>query len=138
MKQLITPDHCRARFGLIRFLRGKQTAIAGLYDGSMYEGSDRLSMAVAKHFKQYADHIETLGLTGLMEGDRFMNKTAISAFDPYVIRIADNGERGRLRRGSNQSPAHIKRIATRVAKFEAHAEVADSNEALEHILTILR
>ena len=124
------------RVGLIYFHRNEKVLVTGVYNGSTFEGSDRLSMAVMASVPKLKAYLEEHPRVVVSEGDRFMNATYMAAMLPYVVRITDTGEEGRKKRGSNQSDRQIKSIATRVAKVRADIEVVDSNEALKVIVKL--
>ena len=139
MKQLIgTFDKIeRCRIGLIKFVLSDGVAVLGDYDGSMFEGSDRLSMAVMSSCDALRLCQIKHNFTIVCEGDRFMNSTFISKMKPVVIKITDSGELGRMARGSSQTERHIKSVATRVANIKADYIVPDSNRAYQTIKEIL-
>tara|TARA_Y100000389_G_C17443586_1_gene510171 strand:+ start:973 stop:1560 length:588 start_codon:yes stop_codon:yes gene_type:complete len=117
-----------------RHLRN-QINIIGKYDGSTFQGSDRLSMSVMTSVDKY---LATEQGVNIFEGDRFTNGKFIAKAKPYIIKILGNGKEGREKRGSQQTDRQIKSISTRVSNIEADAEV-DSSElvliALKKILT---
>lgn len=137
-QQLLTKQHRMYQYGLMRFKADDRLAVAGVYDGGMFQGSDRLSMAVSREFQRFHELCQSHGWHLFMEGDRFTNKACIRHLDPYVIRILDDGSVGRTLRGSDQSPQHIQRIATRVRNFDVDLDVKDSNEALLAVQSILK
>lgn len=105
----------------------------GVYDGSAFEGSDRLNMRAMNDLEELRRAQNALGFTIIAEGDRFTNRKFVSQMKPYVIKISDTGERGRLERGSQQTERHIKAIATRVSNICANVAVQNSAMALEII-----
>ena len=108
-----------------RHLRNKINII-GKYDGSTFQGSDRLSMSVMTSIDKY---LETENGVNIFEGDRFTNGKFIAKAKPYIVKILCNGKEGRAKRGSQQTERQIKSISTRVSNIEANAEV-DSSELL--------
>ena len=127
----------KAKIGLVVFQTNKKIAVLGNYDGSMFEGSDRLSMAVMSDAPKIKTLRDKHRMTIVAEGDRFTNKTFIVALTPLIVRIRDKGEQGRITRNSNQSERHIKSIQTRVDNIAADHEVENSTEALELIKTLI-
>lgn len=125
------------KFNLIRFRADDKYCVLGKYDGTKFEGSDRLSMAVAKDFEMFKKLTDKKDWTVICEGDRFTNSKFIEVFKPYIIKIKDDGKEGRLKRKSNQSERQIRTIQTRVNNIKNDLEVKDSNEALKTILNIL-
>lgn len=113
----------------------RKIAVLGKYNGAKFQGSDQLSMAVMAD----ADKFKTEAQFKLIiaEGDRFMNKTFIETFDPSIIKITDDGAKGRKLRGSDQSSRQLQAIKTRVGKVVAHYNVKDSNAALKVVKDIV-
>ena len=93
-----------AKSGLIRFRidEVKNIAIMGVYDGTTFEGSDRLSMAIMKDINILYLLKKQKNITLLAEGDRFTNSTFIEKLQPIIIKIEDDGEIGRKKRNSTQ------------------------------------
>lgn len=125
------------KFNLIRFMSDGKYCILGKYDGSKFEGSDRLSMGVAKDFKPFKELADKNDWTVICEGDRFTNSKFINVFEPFIIKIKDDGAKGRLKRKSNQTERQIKSIQTRINNIKSDKDVNNSEEALFEILNIL-
>lgn len=123
----------KAKAGLIRFQTDGKLSVLGKYDGGLFEGSDRLSMAVMKDCAMFEKVRAKNEMIVVCEGDRFTNKTFIDTCKPYIIKLLDDGAAGRIARKSNQSERHIKSIRTRVENIKAHKTVKDSSEAFEVI-----
>ena len=58
----------------------------------------------------------------------------IAAFNPYIIKIIDDGRSGRLKRGSSQTERHIKAIQTRVNRIKPDSLADNSRAALKAVL----
>ena len=123
----------KAKAGLIRFQTDGKLSVLGKYDGGLFEGSDRLSMAVMKDCAMFEKVRAKNEMIVVCEGDRFTNKTFIETCKPYIIKLLDDGSAGRIARKSNQSERHIKSIRTRVENIKANRTVKDSSEAFEVI-----
>lgn len=140
MKKIIESlDTKPAELGLFKFRidTEKNIAVMGVYDGTTFEGTDRLSMAVMKdveklHLSWRKNHFHLI-----TEGDRFTNKTFIAKFEPIIIKIEDDGALGRQQRGSTQTERHIKSIKTRINNIKETHLVANSGEALHLIKKII-
>lgn len=133
MKQIISLlDSRNAKANLFRFQidNEKKIAILGVYDGTTFEGSDRLSMGIMKDAYKFRKLQIENKWTVICEGDRFTNSTFINIFDPVIIKITNSGEAGRKLRNSHQSERHIKAIETRVSNINSHYTVKNSSEAL--------
>lgn len=122
--------------GLYHWVTNGEIVLLGRYDGTVFEGGDRLSMAVMSENKKVVPQL--LYKTVIAEGDRFTNSTFIADFEPIVIRIKDPGGGGRQSRQTEQSERHIKAIHTRVNNLPADLVVVDSNEALKVLLEQLQ
>ena len=127
------------KFKLGRFLfhESENIIVVGKYEGSTFEGSDRLSMAVMGDIKAMLDYIKKVKKTALFEGDRFTNSKFIEKADPAIIKITDDGAKGRKLRGSNQTERHLKSISTRVRNINAHKEFPDSESCLNYLKEII-
>tara|TARA_R110000787_G_scaffold28601_2_gene77988 strand:+ start:53 stop:559 length:507 start_codon:yes stop_codon:yes gene_type:complete len=123
----------KAKLGMFVFQTDEKIAVMGNYNGSMFEGSDKLSMAVMRDCSMLKEFQNKRDMTIVCEGDRFTNSTFIKAFDPFIIKIMNDGSEGRQLRGSNQSARHIQAIQTRVDNTIHNYEVLDSLEALKII-----
>jgi hypothetical protein len=113
--------------GLYHWAEADNLVVLGKYDGSTFEGGDRLSMAVMSSnnlvLPLWTDKIV------VAEGDRFTNATFIREFNPYIIKILDDGSKGRMNRGSSQTARHIQSIQTRVNNTPFDISVPDSHTA---------
>ena len=127
----------KGKAGLFKFVTDGKLAVLGNYDGSMFEGSDKLSMAVMSDCVKFEKVREANNLFVVCEGDRFTNKTFINTCKPHIIRIMDDGEKGRKFRNSKQSERQIKSIRTRVMNTKANVEVSGSQEALDYLKDLL-
>jgi hypothetical protein len=128
----------KAKSGLIRFRTNGKIAVTGEYSGKVFDGSDRLSMAVSLDFNNINSIIKKHEMLFISEGDRFTNKNFIEITNPLIIRIKDNGEKGRILRKSAQSEKQIKSINTRINKIKPCFSVENSEQALELIREIIK
>jgi ABC-type dipeptide/oligopeptide/nickel transport system ATPase component len=124
----------RLKIGKVYFHSNGNVHILGKYDGSTFEGSDRLSMSVITDLELFLH--KTQGVI-IAEGDRFTNSRFIRVAAPVVIKILGDGSEGRLKRGSNQTDRHIKAISTRVDNIIPKFEVQNSMEALTLIKKLI-
>lgn len=140
MKSIIERYKCLKRQKITRVYwhgseeqNGKAVYVTGKYDGTTYEGSDRLSLAVMMDYDRFLQYAQ--GKFILLEGDRFTNFTVLEhpTNKPYVIKIDNDGSKGRAMRGTNQSETALKRIATRIDNINPDLCVKDSAEALKVI-----
>lgn len=121
--------------GMFAFHRNDKVTVLGKYDGSTFQGSDKLSMAVMRDLDLFYKNCKTKFV--VCEGDRFTNSTFIEGVKPIIIKIVGDGAAGRAKRGSSQSERQIKSIATRVAKVNAEISVESSTRALKEILCLI-
>jgi len=138
MKQLVKFLKCDklGKVGMFYYHHNTKVYVLGKYDGTTFEGSDKLSMAVMRDMEQFKQFAK--GKIIIAEGDRFTNKIFIEAMKPTVIKIVDDGAKGRKIRGSSQTPRQIQSIATRVSRVVFKSEVRDSTTALKMILEIVK
>lgn len=118
--------------GMFCYHRNDQVAVLGKYDGSTFQGSDRLSMAVMRDLPKFKKECKMAYV--ICEGDRFTNSTFIDGLKPYIIRIVDDGKKGRAKRKSKQTERQIKSINTRVSKITPNTEVLNSEVAYKIIM----
>jgi len=137
MKQLLTSEARKYRMGMVHWVETGDFIVVGKYDGTTFEGSDRLSMAVMRDLDPFLAYVKKSRKLAVFEGDRFSNSKFIAKADPVVIRIAGDGAEGRAARGSNQSERHLKAISTRVLNLPSHRIVQSSESAL-NALKLLR
>ncbi len=125
------------KIGLVLFHETDDYIVVGKYDGSVFQGSDKLSMGVMKDVDRFMRYVESTGKVAIFEGDRFTNSKFIDRADPAIIKITGDGLNGRMQRGSNQTERHLKAISTRVSNIQAHHDSPDSDSALEYLKTLL-
>ncbi len=121
------------KLGKFLFHETPDYIVVGKYDGSVFQGSDRLSMSVMTDLDMMLRYVHSVDKITVFEGDRFMNKNFIKKATPFIIRILGDGKGGRLKRGSNQTERQLKTIKTRVSNIQNNIEAANSNECLEII-----
>jgi hypothetical protein len=125
----------RKKLGKIYYHTDNRIIAVGKYDGSMYQGSDKLSMSVMTDVDAFIQNSKRKII--IAEGDRFTNGKFIAKANPIIIKITDDGLVGRMIRGSKQSDRHLKSIQTRVNNIEPNHEVINSTEALELIKNLI-
>jgi hypothetical protein len=128
----INKDVYTYQAGQYKYVSQHGIVIVGVYDGSTFQGSDRLSMSVMQSNDKAKSVFEKAKYV-FLEGDRFTNSTFINTFHPLVIKITDDGEHGRQLRGSSQTERQIKSITTRVGNIQADMEFDNSDECLNYI-----
>lgn len=124
------------KVGMFYYHHNTKVYVLGKYDGTTFEGSDKLSMAVMRDMEKFKEFSK--GKVVIAEGDRFSNKTFIEAMKPTIIKITSDGEKGRRLRKSNQTTRQIQSIATRVSNISSEIEVVDSNNALKKIQSVIK
>ena len=138
MKQLLKgKTQKRYKLGKFCFHETDEAIIVGKYDGTIFEGSDKLSMAVMADLGKMLEYISKKDKLTIFEGDRFTNGKFIERCDPAIIKITDDGTEGRKKRGSSQTERHLKSIATRVRNITPHKTVENSTEALTAIKSLI-
>ena len=126
-----------AKIKTIYYKTNGKLTVLGKYTNHIFDGSDRLSMSVMKDAVHLKRLQEAHNMIILAEGDRFMNKTFIDKFKPFIIKIKDDGAKGRMLRKSKQTERQIKTIRTRVNNINENLSVQNSNEALKKIIHII-
>lgn len=135
MRQLIEKLklNVTGRVGMFLFHRNDKYCVLGKYDGTTFEGSDKLSMAVMRDLPKFLKVMK--GFTIFCEGDRFTNSTFIGQAKPLICKIVNDGAEGRKKRKSNQTERQIKSISTRVKNVTGEKwQTLDSQEALKIML----
>lgn len=125
------------KLGKINFHQSASAIVVGKYDGSVFQGSDKLSMTAITDYSKISNRALKYNIPAVWEGDRFTNSTFIEGAKPIIVRIAGDGSGGRMKRGSQQSERQIKAIRTRVSKLEPTHEVENSTECLALINNII-
>lgn len=118
--------------GLYQYLKQKDVIILGKYDDTVFEGSDRLSMAIMTDNAKIKPIFESVKYV-IGEGDRFTNSSFITEFNPVILKVLGDGSEGRIKRGSGQSERHLKSIATRVNNIQANIEFNNSADCLAYL-----
>lgn len=108
--------------------------VTGKYDGSTFQGSDKLSMSVMLSIDEYIENVKGVNI---FEGDRFTNKNFIKKANPFVIKINGNGEQGRKIRNTTQSTRQIKSIETRINNIDYDFSFNDSSFLKTYLESLL-
>lgn len=128
MKQLLADYKLLpGKIGKFKFHYNDDIVLIGVYDGSTFEGSDRLSMSLNTDLDNFL--LWSKNKSVICEGDRFTNSTFIKKSNPIIFKIEGDGEAGRKIRGSKQTERHLKSIATRVSNIKEDVLANDSEEA---------
>lgn len=136
MQSLIKNFNCNENksIGQLHYNTNGNINVTGKYDGSIFQGSDKLSMSVMLSIDEF---IQNVNGVNIFEGDRFTNKNFIKKANPYIIKINGNGEAGRKLRNTSQTVRQIKSIETRVNNIEYHFSFEDSNSLKKYLETLL-
>lgn len=137
MKQLINYLNINKenKIGLLDYIENDYYIITGKYNGSTFDGSDKLSMSVMNSVDQF---IKSNNKIIFYEGDRFTNKTFINKYNPFIIKIMGSGLWGRNKRNSTQSKRQINSIQTRVNNINANIEFENSESCLNNLINIIK
>lgn len=115
--------------GLLRFhvFRQQRTIVFGVYDGSLFSGTDRLAKAAAPKFREWIEQNSQAGefadFTVFWEGERFTNeatlRTMFSFCQVELYQVKASAEALRLRHSTRdrQSETWLKAMKTRVEKL---------------------
>ena len=136
MKQIIEHYECKekGKIGLIDYVKSDRVLVTGNYVGDIFDGCDKLSMAAISSTGDLLDG--SPDMVRLFDGDRFTNTTFLK-YDPIIINITGDGADGRAIRGSSQSEARLKSMATRYDNYKYHYRVDDSTSALELVKDLI-
>ena len=129
MTKLIELLNCnkKNKLGLMNYNTNGNINIVGNYDGSTFQGSDKLSMSVMTDVENYLRNVKGINI---FEGDRFMNSKFITKAKPFIFKIKGSGKQGRKLRSSQQTERQIKSISTRVSNINSDAEMPNSQTLL--------
>lgn len=119
--------------GLYVYLKQKDVILLGKYDGTIFQGSDRLSMSIMLDNEKIKPIFKSVKFV-IGEGDRFTNQTFITTFNPTILKIIGDGSEGRTKRGSSQTERQIKSITTRVSNIKADIEFTSSEECFNFLI----
>jgi hypothetical protein len=125
----------RKKLGKIYYHTDNRIIVLGKYDGSMYQGSDKLSMSVMTDVDNFIEYAKEKIIVA--EGDRFTNSKFIGKAEPIIIKITDDGVLGRMKRNSGQTERHLKSVQTRVNNIKANHDVINSDEAFNLIVNLI-
>lgn len=136
MTELIKHFNCnqKEKLGLVNYNTNKDINIIGNYDGSIFQGSDKLSMSVMTDVSTFLQNVKGINI---FEGDRFTNSKFITKANPFIFKINGNGKEGRELRSSQQTTRQIKSIATRVNNINTDAEIPNSKTLLIILINAL-
>lgn len=105
--------------GLLRGIQSGNLFMLGVFDGSTFEGTDRLSMSVINDALDWFKHQNESALV-LVEGDRLFNERFLSETGANVVLIDAHpsvlASRHRLR-GDNQTERFLRSRRTKVENF---------------------
>lgn len=135
MQNLIKKWDCNTpkAIGQLKYNTNGWLNISGVYDGGIFQGSDKLSMSVMQSVPEYLNIVKGVSI---FEGDRFTNKNFIKLAKPYIIKINGSGKQGREQRGSSQTQRQIESIATRVNNINYDFSFDDSKLALIYLIQL--
>ena len=113
-------------FGLVRgmYFSKQQLYIIGIYNKSVFSGTDKLSMAVQPDFIRFCNKITDGKI--LFEGDRLFNQSFFNKFkcDIMVIEVNSDTEKYRHeKRKDNQSQKFIKSKHTKIENIKKNNSV---------------
>lgn len=133
--------HQHRKIGLVEYEDFGGLRIMGNYDGSTFQGTDRLSMAVSVDFDRFFDNSDEAGAKFVLaEGDRINNMTFFKAASKHGtyerIKIQpDTYEKllkQREQRGHTFDQRFLKSIASKVDKH-TFDHTFNSDRALEYL-----
>lgn len=118
--------YVKFNFGLVRgmYFSKQQLYIIGIYNKSVFSGTDKLSMAVQPHFIRFCSKITDGKI--LFEGDRLFNQSLFDKVncDIMIIEVDEDTEKLRHeKRNDNQSQKFIKSKHTKIENIKKNNSV---------------
>ena len=118
--------YIKFNFGLVRgmYFSKHSLYIIGIYDKSVFSGTDKLSMAVQPDFIRFCSKITDGKI--LFEGDRLFNQSLFNKVDCDIMIIEVNENTEKLRhkkRNDNQSQKFIKSKHTKIENIKKNNSV---------------
>ena len=118
--------YIKFNFGLVRgmYFSKHSLYIIGIYDKSVFSGTDKLSMAVQPDFIRFCSKITDGKI--LFEGDRLFNQSLFNKVncDIMIIEVNENTEKLRhKKRNDNQSQKFIKSKHTKIENIKKNNSV---------------
>ena len=118
--------YIKFNFGLVRgmYFSKHSLYIIGIYDKSVFSGTDKLSMAVQPDFIRFCSKITDGKI--LFEGDRLFNQSLFNKVNCDIMIIEGNENTEKLRhkkRNDNQSQKFIKSKHTKIENIKKNNSV---------------
>lgn len=137
-------EHTKKQHNLLRYEDYLHHVVLGIYDGTTFEGTDKLSMAV---MKDTLDFLKTNRKTVLVEGDRLFSKKFLEGvkslgYDVKItVLVVDNFSEMLKRyqqRGQMQSESFIKGRHTKIVNIQSvfHTDILISNQPIKKDLVL--
>lgn len=116
-KLLPAPEEIR--YGKLRGIKQRNVEVLGVYDGSKFDGTDRLPMDVINDAIEYIQNTRKLSppRVFIVEGDRLLNKRFLNAVAAKIIVIDATAEilhQRHQQRRDTQDTAFLKRCRKKV------------------------
>jgi dephospho-CoA kinase len=113
--------YVKFKFGLVRgmYFDKQQLYIIGIYDKSVFSGTDKLSMAVQPDFIRFLKKIDNGKI--IFEGDRLFNQSLFNKIKCDIMVLEVNNETEKYRhkkRNDNQSVKFIKSKETKIENIK--------------------
>jgi len=136
------------KYGLIRGLYDKEQNLyfIGIYDDSVFCGTDKLSMAVQPHFFKLIDKLPQARF--VFEGDRLFNQSLFDKYDCEIVVINANEktiDQRHKQRSDNQTDRFKKAKQTKINNILNKNEVTvldnnteqDAENLFNHIIKLI-
>lgn len=134
------------KYGLVRGIMNDKLNVIGIYDNSLFSGTDKLSMAVQPHFLKFAEKRSNEVI--LFEGDRLFNQSLFEKLDCEIIVIkADKEEvsKRHIQRKDTQTEKFIKAKRTKIENIVQKNKVTifnnnndkEQEQIIKHIKTLI-
>ena len=134
------------KYGLVRGMANDKLNIVGIYDKSLFSGTDKLSMAVQPHFFKFVEKCSNKVI--LFEGDRLFNQSLFDKVDCEIIVIKANKEevhKRHIQRKDTQTEKFIKAKRTKIENIIQKNKVTifnnnndkEQEQIIKHIKTLI-
>lgn len=153
VRENLFTDSTEFKHGLCRGIESRdgKYSMLGVFDGSMFEGTDKLGMTVINDALQYIRELQEKDGKAVVfvEGDRLFNIRFLSKTDALLLVLDANGailKRRHIERGDSQTESFLKSRRSKVENFISRYKVRriwnntpkDQERILSYILKTAR
>lgn len=136
------------KHGKCRAIKSDNYIMLGVFDGSTFEGTDRLSMAVIDDAIDYIQHLDDSKVV-FVEGDRLFNFRFLQAVRAKIILLdahPDVLKQRHQERGDNQTATFLQSRRTKLENFASKHRISrvynntpeDGNKIYDYIIKLAK